>query len=67
MVTSSMYQPNPRPLSTFSWLAQVPQAGALNAGVVLGHYLEVDTTLLQNHRRIGIAAVVLAGLQVSDS
>lgn len=33
-------------------------------GVVLGHYLDVDTTLLQNHRRIGIAAVVLFGIQV---
>ncbi len=51
----------------FSWLVQVPQARALYAGVVLGHYLTVYSTLLQNHRRIGIAAVVLACLQVGAS
>ena len=42
----------------------VCQVGGCHAGVVLGHYLDVDTTLLQNHKRIGIAAVVIFGIQV---
>ncbi|KAK9865220.1 hypothetical protein WJX84_007957 [Apatococcus fuscideae] len=46
------------------WILNVIAFLLVIAGVVLGHYLDVDTTLLQNHKRIGIAAVVIFGIQV---
>ena len=48
------------------WILQAIAAILVISGVVLGHYFAVVTDLQKAHRVIGIVAVSLLGVQVSD-